>query len=303
MKEFDNNLALLKIDAAKDTACRAFEEQLLQLIERAAARGFLESSHEHLKINRLFTDLMRETSNTIVSIVFEVMQRSGIEYPSSEAGWIENECLAYLENFIKYYVLKKYEHEKKRLNIPMEITELLSKEIAEIKKEALRGIRIKIHEYGMNIDGDQSKMTNKCPSTVDLNRITSKHLRAVIQRDCNELQEICAYSVPKAIIIMAGSVLEALCLSKLVESKNITDEDLLTHGILEKHLSDLIDDEEIKKMIPKEDRSLAHALRKYRNYIHPGLEIKSDAKIDFEHADAVLSFLNIMIKQLGYKRE
>lgn len=303
MKEFDNNLALLKIDAAKDTACRAFEEQLLQLIERAAASGFLESSHEHLKINRLFTDLIRETSNTIVSIVFEVMQRSGIEDPSSKAGWIENECLVYLENFIKYYVLKKYEHEKKRLSIPMEITELLSKEIAQIKKEALRGIRIKIHEYSMNTDGDQSKMTNKYPSTVDLNRITSKHLRAVIQRDCNELQEICAYSVPKAIIIMAGSILEALCLAKLVESKNISDEDLLTHAILEKDLHDLINDREIANLVPKEDRKLAHTLRGYRNFIHPGLEIRSDAKIDSEHADAMLSLLNIMIKQLGYKCE
>lgn len=94
--------------------------------------------------------------------------------------------------------------------------------------------------------------------------IGDNKLREILVRDRNEMLICLESEAPKSVLVLAGSIIEAILI------------DILSHNgaagspFLRKTLSDLIDTANNEKIISNRSKELLTVLRGYRNLIHPG---------------------------------
>lgn len=120
----------------------------------------------------------------------------------------------------------------------------------------------------------------------DFSFMRDDRLRQIVLRDYEELQQLDARNAAKAVIVLSGGIVEGLLFDALVASKKWTFE-----KACENFLKDMIGPAQNLGIIT-EDR-LTQAVRKYRNLIHPGREIRE--KMVFSETDAALSRLAVDI--------
>jgi len=116
-------------------------------------------------------------------------------------------------------------------------------------------------------------------------------LRAVVERDYEELQRIDAALAPKAAVVISGAVLEGVLLDALVSSGKWSFE-----AGCQQQLNDMIGPAKSKGIIT-EDR-LSDAVRKYRALVHPGREVRE--AMTFDEADAKLaqSAVDVIVREV-----
>ena len=114
----------------------------------------------------------------------------------------------------------------------------------------------------------------------DYSFIQNDALRMAVERDRAELDRLDLKFATKSVLVLSGAIIEALLLDALV-----------TAGIWDfqegsrKYLNEMID-LAVREGVIREDR-LSHAVRKYRDLVHLGREIRE--QIHFNHDDAVVA--------------
>jgi hypothetical protein len=123
-------------------------------------------------------------------------------------------------------------------------------------------------------------VSREAPYLLDLSFMQDARLRVIAERDYRELRALNEGTASKSTIIIAGSIVESLLLDALIANGKWT----LLEGC-QKNLQDMIVAARNAGIIT-EDR-LSDAIRKYRNLVHPGREIRD--KMAFTEADATLA--------------
>jgi tetratricopeptide (TPR) repeat protein len=139
---------------------------------------------------------------------------------------------------------------------------------------------------------------------IKINRINQKY-KNLIERDFNELSFNYLAGNYKSTIVLSGSLVE-LVLTYFCEKRNfktiqVKDNTgrLINKKLYDSVLNDLISFIEDKKLFGNDFQHLGNLARVYRNFIHPGLEIKSKAIIKPKAEICFISSLEIMKKILA----
>lgn len=146
----------------------------------------------------------------------------------------------------------------------------------------------------------------------DLSFVSSNELRDILQRDIAELNVAHSQGVnktSKTCIVLCGSIAETLLLDCLLQNQTAA---MAIASTLPKRLSNNLEDWELHEMVtvathlnllPEDAITGANQLRKWRNLIHPGRELK-DARIKRirptpARARNSISFLQFIADELG----
>lgn len=116
-------------------------------------------------------------------------------------------------------------------------------------------------------------------------KISSSELRLFLDRDLREAAFALLTRSFKTVLIMCGSIIESILLDKLTSKgfKASKCSDGKTRNINKMSLGDLLDVSYRERLIEGQIYHLAHALRGFRNLIHPGIEQRTQAIIVSEN--------------------
>lgn len=136
---------------------------------------------------------------------------------------------------------------------------------------------------------------------VDFSFVSKAGLRTMIERDYAELQTVTSVRAVKARLILAGSLIEGLLLDALQrdEQKAQSSKKAESKPLDEWGLGSLIDVAVELGLIGTGAQSFGHAVREYRNLVHPGKELRSNYRVAPEEADIAERVLDIVIRDLG----
>jgi tetratricopeptide (TPR) repeat protein len=125
--------------------------------------------------------------------------------------------------------------------------------------------------------------------------------KEILCRDYDELISSYFFANYKTVLVMSGSILEVILLEYLSQS-SITEIEYDMAGkkvrreLFECDLVDLLAYVEKNRLLKGTVIHLSNASRIFRNYIHPGKEIREDYTIDSNNADLCLTLVNEVIK-------
>ncbi|MCK4642535.1 hypothetical protein KAU32_02740 [bacterium] len=131
--------------------------------------------------------------------------------------------------------------------------------------------------------------------------IQDESIKEIVQRDISELNKMISLNCCKGILILTGSIIEAILLDLLMKnSTKMRDAKTKKSTKLEVWtLENLIDVSEELGLIDFGVKGFSHSLRHYRNLIHPGKEIRDKLTIASEEANIAIQVLKILIRQLN----
>jgi hypothetical protein len=154
-------------------------------------------------------------------------------------------------------------------------------------------------EKELDISDEQIEMSH-------LNFIRNIKLRKILARDIIEANKSYSAGAWKSTIVMCGSILESILISELNKRKNKVK--IIYNTLYKKiltNLNDLTLNQMIEiairlKFLNQDILSIAHPLRKFRNYIHPLRELDKDSIEPNESLAAIsLNLVNMITKELS----
>lgn len=125
----------------------------------------------------------------------------------------------------------------------------------------------------------------------------AKKYKVLIQRDFDELVFNYLVGNSKAVIILSGSLLEILLVYYL-EKRKVTkvvytiNNRTVSKDLYEAVLNDLLQHYEVNGLISTQNFHLGNISRIYRNFIHPGKEVREQEKLDNQKSE--ISFMSVM---------
>ncbi|WP_433295965.1 hypothetical protein ACQPZQ_14770 [Pseudonocardia sp. CA-142604] len=140
--------------------------------------------------------------------------------------------------------------------------------------------------------------------------VGNPQLREFIEKDRDEASRCLASRNYRAAVVMAGAAIEGTLLAALLADQPSAD-----HGsLLKKNLSQLIEaccpkfnqqldrnkDTVPRRLIDQETAKFVHfTCRPWRNYVHPGLSVRSGQPANADLAKACISALELLIQDVG----
>lgn len=130
---------------------------------------------------------------------------------------------------------------------------------------------------------------------INFDFIKDDKFRNILERDYNELAICIKSNADKSVLILCGSIIEALLIEYFT---TFPLESVTNQQILKKGLYDLISLAEEESLIKKSTKDLSTVIKDYRNLIHPGREVRKKQSFDSDTAQVAKSLLNIIIKEI-----
>jgi hypothetical protein len=122
--------------------------------------------------------------------------------------------------------------------------------------------------------------------------------KALLKRDFIELQNCVDNKASKSVLILSGSIIETLLLEFF--SHNLPERTSKAQ-LLRKSLAELIDLAATTELISTKSKELSTVIKNYRNLIHPGREIRTNEKFDYDTAIVSFSLVKIILKEIKEK--
>ena len=126
--------------------------------------------------------------------------------------------------------------------------------------------------------------------------ISGDDFRKCLEADYQEMNSAMEVKAWKAVHILAGSITEALLVEALIEI-NYQEGDPL-----QMQLHSLIEACTKEKILSEDAKYFSHAIRTYRNLIHPGRLIRLKEVIDEDRAKVAIALINIVAKDVAEKK-
>ncbi len=137
-------------------------------------------------------------------------------------------------------------------------------------------------------------------------KILSPNLVEVVKRDIRELSNAFMQGTWMGVVVLSGAILEAILCSALqprsTEAKNWNEAPKRQGDVKpleEWELGPLITFAERCGLLRAGDLHISHALREFRNLIHPGKRAREGVNLGKEEADAAVSALKVAIRRLA----
>ncbi|MFA5819337.1 MAG: hypothetical protein WC854_08675 [Bacteroidales bacterium] len=125
--------------------------------------------------------------------------------------------------------------------------------------------------------------------------INDDNLRKILNRDYLELEILVANKATKSILIISGSLIEAVLVDYFLNNPPDKYND---DKIFQLNLSELIDLAVENKLISQRTKELSTVIRNYRNLIHPGREIRKNESFDIETSNVAYNLLKIIVSEI-----
>lgn len=125
--------------------------------------------------------------------------------------------------------------------------------------------------------------------------IADQQYKNLLIRDFSELQTCVDSKASKSVLILSGSIIEAVLLEFF--SHNLP-EGITKTKLLKMSLAELIIQAEKIELISSKSRELSTVVKNYRNLIHPGREVRTNEKFDYETAIVSFSLVKIILKEV-----
>lgn len=167
-----------------------------------------------------------------------------------------------------------------------ELNPYIEKEIDNLKTKTIKSEWIKGFE-ALNLNTLEE--INYFRNLKKINKV-SREFKILLKRDYDELTFNFIVKNNKSTIILSGSLIETLLIYHL-KKKKITKINYQVNGkeinrdLFEATLNDLLQFVEQNKELEKQFLHLGNISRIYRNYIHPGKELKGNEKLDDSKAN------------------
>lgn len=148
--------------------------------------------------------------------------------------------------------------------------------------------------------GKSEKLSPQSSPLEEFLFVGNEKLRQILLRDFKELNLCHEQSAIKATLIMAGTVLEALLLDALLSKETLAKshakkgEGDLKGWNLENLLEVALELYGINRMVFE----MSWPVRKMRNLIHPGKELRQESNFDQSEATIAINVINIVIRDL-----
>jgi hypothetical protein len=125
----------------------------------------------------------------------------------------------------------------------------------------------------------------------DFSFVTDPRITAILDRDYKELQKLDPEVATKTVLVLSGGIIEGLLFDALVASGKWTFDQACQN-----FLKDMIGPA-LNKGIITEDK-LTDAIRRYRNLIHPGREVKESMKFDKSDAQLARHAVDVSLREV-----
>jgi hypothetical protein len=133
---------------------------------------------------------------------------------------------------------------------------------------------------------------------LNLEFVRDDNLRLILERDWAEIGACFEAGSYKAVLVLAGSVIEAILVDHLLASPPVSPNAPSAAQIVKMELGPLILLAHQEQIVSSETRDLTTVLRDFRNLIHPGRELRLKAKIDPDRAAMARSLVRIVVDDL-----
>ncbi len=121
--------------------------------------------------------------------------------------------------------------------------------------------------------------------------IFDNKLRDILIRDFNEMKACFGVKAYKAVLVLSGSILEAMLFDFFNQYPSKTSKGKNT-------LKDLIDEALAANLFENDTKELASVIRDYRNLIHPSKEQRGSKNCDEQHASIAKNLVDIIISKI-----
>lgn len=125
--------------------------------------------------------------------------------------------------------------------------------------------------------------------------VNDETFQIILERDYEEVQKCLETKSSKSILVLSGSIVEALLSDYFIENLPFGQTQTT---ILSATLFELLDFAEAVGIITKSEKNLATVIKEYRNLIHPGREVRKNEQFDFETAQLAFQILNLLIRKI-----
>jgi hypothetical protein len=129
---------------------------------------------------------------------------------------------------------------------------------------------------------------------IEFDFINDDRFKLLLKRDFGELQACFEAKAFKAVLVLAGSIVEAVLLDHYYNSVPIEKRD----GVLKMDLFDLVDAAHRDKVLTVRSKDLSSVVRNYRNLIHPGKEVRLNETVDEETASVAIALTKMIVKEI-----
>ncbi len=136
----------------------------------------------------------------------------------------------------------------------------------------------------------------------EFNFVQDAGLRAILERDYEEVQKAYVAGCWKAVIILSGGALEAVLLDLVLANESRAKASAKApheSNVRRWELSELIAVCVDLKLIGPYASTVSDATRAYRNLVHPGYELRNRLKFSREEASIALNVLNMVHRDLS----
>jgi len=128
-----------------------------------------------------------------------------------------------------------------------------------------------------------------------LDFVADEQYKNLLIRDFNELQICVDNNASKSVLILSGSIIEAVLLEFF--SHNLP-QGVSKTNLLKMSLAELISKAEEIDLISSKSKELSTVIKNYRNLIHPGREVRTNEKFDYETAIVSFNLVKIILKEI-----
>lgn len=132
------------------------------------------------------------------------------------------------------------------------------------------------------------------------NFISEPDLRINLEKDYQEMHTSLKNHCNKSVLILAGSIIEAILVDYLL---GIKKHEINERDVLGWDLNKLIQVCDEYSIISKTTKNLSDVVRNYRNLIHPGRQVRTRISADVEAATIANSLVEMILNEIRAKKK
>lgn len=322
-----NNLGVLYEEEGDLDKAENFFKQAMELGNEKAEKNLqrVQGNREHQRkldeeysaARHVFKQETKDNQHLIAQFT-ELTTPEGLIYLnprqfSSLAGYTERETIKKIEEFEdKKYLRIHRDHVLIENGFVLEINENLSAEVSTISMSLKDQSEATQLAQKLSTENLSRQLGYNSGLLEKLEWLHSSDLRSILERDLFEAALALAVRSSKTVLVLCGSIIEAILLDMLMANENESlqhAEKIWAKGGKNlpnklKNLDNwdlflLLDVASRRDLISSNLFHLCNGLRGFRNLIHPGVEKRQDAKVDYESAYMSWSITKRLINELS----
>lgn len=134
--------------------------------------------------------------------------------------------------------------------------------------------------------------------TMTFDFVNDEQIKQMLRRDYAELEKCFDTKASKSVLILSGSILEAVLIDYFIT--NIS-EPAEINKLYRESLGVLIEKANEEKIIGDNNKNFSSGIQGYRNLIHPGREVRLKERFDFDTASLSFSALKLILREIEIK--